>query len=90
MLLLKLISLLLDNNYVEIGDGIYKLGTQLAMGCSSSGDALDSVAIWSEVSTLESIDGVKVEVTVDENFSVDLKMFSDEKKKLQYGWRYWE
>ena len=44
-LLLKLISLLLDNNFVEIGDGIYKLGTQLAMGCSSSGDALDSVAI---------------------------------------------
>ena len=30
-LMLKLISLLLDNNFVEIGDGIYKLGTQLAI-----------------------------------------------------------
>ena len=79
-LLIKVISLLLDNNFVEISDGIYKLGTQLAMGCSSSGDALDSVAIWSEVSTFETTDVVKVEATLDENYTVDLKLWRENKK----------
>ena len=51
-LALKLTALLLENNFVEVSDGIYRLGGQLAMGCSSSGDALDTVALWHEARTI--------------------------------------
>ena len=69
-LVLKLISLLLDNNYVEICDGFYRLGGQLAMGCASSGEALDTVAIWSELSKLEAVRGKDIKVTVGDKFDV--------------------
>ena len=76
-LLLKTISLLLDNNYVEICDGIYKLGGQLAMGCSSSGEALDTVAIWSELSCLEGFKNGNSKVNVGSEFEIEIEQIEE-------------
>ena len=72
-LALKLIKLLLSNNYVEVPEGIFLLGDQLAMGCSSSGDALDNVCMWQEVKAF--YDVVEIRVHSSGQYSANLHEF---------------
>ena len=48
-LIIKLAKLVLNNNYVEASIGILKIGPCLPMGNCASGEALDTVAIASEM-----------------------------------------
>ena len=90
-LALKLIRLLLYNNYVEVPDGIYLLGDQLAMGCASSGDALDNVCMWQEVKAFYDVREVRSQVAVEKLNSLNLadyeivervKLLGDYEKEL--------
>ena len=82
-LILRLIELVLGNNYIESSTGIYQLGDCLPMGSSASQDCLNIVGMISEFALFENASSEdEINVTIDDNFDVEIVMEKKMKKNL--------
>ena len=82
-LILRLIELVLGNNYIESSTGIYQLGDCLPMGSSASQDCLNIVGMISEFALFENATSEdEIKVTIDDNFDVEIVMEKKMKKNL--------
>ena len=82
-LILKLIELVLGNNYIESSTGIFQLGDCLPMGSSASQDCLNIVGMISELALFENTSSEdEIQVTIDDIFDVEIVMEKNTKKNL--------
>ena len=81
-LILKLIELVLGNNYIESSTGIFQLGDCLPMGSSASQDCLNIVGMISELQLFENATtSDEIKVIVGDNFEVNIVIQKNTKHK---------
>ena len=80
-LILRLVELVLGNNYLESSTGIYQLGDCLPMGSSASQDCLNIVGMISEFKLFENVSTEdEIKVTVEDNYKVKIVIQKNAKK----------